>query len=424
MNDLVQNPELWMLALLPGGKDTIYGKIDPRSPVNAYLMLKNHEEFRGKMACDVFADRCLFLQSPPWEDASQFKVRKIDDRDAFMASLWLENHGVKQPKQIAMDALLSVARDNQTNPAQEYFEGIKDKWDGKKRLATWLCYYLGAESQPAEYLEAVGTKWLVAIVSRAFEPGTKFDHVLVLEGAQGLGKSAALRELATFGEEIFFYDGQVSFADKDTLMALQGKMIVEMAEMASFKKAENEEIKAFISRTRDEYRAPYGRTILERPRYYVLTGSTNEKEYLPPDESGHRRIWPAECGRIDMEALKADREQLWAEAATLYHGGYPTWVLPEQIEMFTLQQESRVIKDAWFDLIGKFITSLVIEHISVDEIFEKLEIKPRDRNNATRKRIKDTLRYHNWYETKDPVTKSRAWRKKEVKEDSNAEPRV
>lgn len=411
LDDLADTPE-WIARLLPGGKETIYGKIDARSPVNAYLMLKNHPDLLGKMIYDEFADKCLFKQPPPWDKRSNFRVRKINDHDSFMAMLWLENHGVKLAKNSVMDAMQSVAQENHTNPAQEYFKDIKNKWDGQKRINKWLSYYLGCEIQPLEYLEAAGSKWLVAIVARAFVPGSKFDHVLILEGEQGIGKSTALRELATFGHEVFFYDGKVSFNDTDTLMALQGKIIAEMAELASFRKADNEEIKAFISRPVDEYRTPYSRTIIEKPRYFVLTGSTNEKEYLPPDESGHRRYWPVECGKIDIEALKLDREQLWAEAATLYFEKYPTWVLPEEIKMFTLEQETRVIRDAWFDLISDSLGTTTVEYITIDKIFEKLEISPRDRSNIARKRVKDTLRHLNYYETKDPETKVRAWKLK------------
>lgn len=414
MNDIdeLDNELPWVRKMLPGNKQTRdYGKIDPRSPVNAYLLLKHHHELAGKLVYDEFADKCLFQKAPPWDKKTAFRVRKVDDHDAFMAMLWLENKGVKQSKNGVMDAMLSVAQENRTNPAQEYFKGIKEKWDKTPRLETWLKTYLGADVQPKEYLAAVGKKWLTAIVGRAFIPGSKFDHVLILEGAQGIGKSTALRELATFGDEVFFYDGTVSFSDKDTLMALQGKIIVEMAELASFRKTDNEEIKAFISRTQDEYRTPYGRTIGERPRYFVLTGSTNEREYLPPDESGHRRYWPVECGKIDNDALRKDREQLWAEAATLYFNKFETWVKPLEISMFTLQQETRVIKDAWFDIIRDYLERTTAETITVDEIFERLSIQPRDRNNLARKRIKDTFRHLEWHEVRENNTGVRAWKK-------------
>jgi putative DNA primase/helicase len=300
-----------------------------------------------------------------------------------------------------------VARRRTTNPAREYFDRLV--WDKKPRLEKWLTYFLGAEAQPPEYIAAVGKKWMTAIVSRAFRPGAKFDHMLILEGSQGTGKSTALRELATFGGETFFYDGKVSFTDKDTLIALQGKIIIEMAEMASYKKAINEEIKAFISRQSDDYRPAYGRYVTDRPRYFVLTGSTNEKEYLIPDESGHRRYWPVECGKIDIPALQDQREQLWAEAVALYKTGFPTWVLPEEVAMFTEQQEKRVMRDAWSDLIEKYLQATMGD-LSIDDIFAHLEVKPVNRGNIERTRVKSVLRQCGWYETR--ALGGRVWRRK------------
>lgn len=389
---------LWhtRLILASNGKD-----IDKRSQTNGFLYITYHPDMAGKLVYDEFADKSMFVAPPPWDENESFRVRKIDDNDCFMCSMWLENLGLKLPKNIVADAMFSAAKQNRTNPAKRYFGNIKEIWDGTPRLDSWLTYYLGAESQPAEYLSAVGKKWMIAVVGRTFHPGMKFDHMLILEGAQGIGKSSVLRELATFGDEVFFYDGRVSFHDKDTLMALQGKIIVEMAELASMRKVENEEIKAFITRTQDEYRTPYSRSIGERPRYYVLTGSTNETEYLPPDDSGHRRYWPVQCGKIDIEAIRCDREQLWAEAVTLYMAKTPTWVLPEEVELFKSEQEKRVIRDAWHEIISKYLIQTTSASLTIDEVFEHLSIQPKDRNNLGRKRIKDTMKNCGWHETRN-----------------------
>ena len=158
-----------------------------------------------------------------------------------------------------------MAKEQSINPPREYLSRLT--WDGKPRLDTWLTYYLGADEQPPEYLALVGSKWLIGAVSRVFEPGCKFDSVLILEGSQGLGKSMALRSLATFGGQDFFLDSVGDIRSKDTLMTMQGKLIVEIAELASFKKSINEEIKAFISQVH-EYRPPYGRTVLKRPAIF------------------------------------------------------------------------------------------------------------------------------------------------------------
>lgn len=398
----------WTKYLLEGNGKTKWGSIDKKSPYNANIILKYHPEITGCFVYDEFSDRCLVVSPLPWMKKDDFRVKKIDDNDAHQAMIWLELQGVKISKGIAFDCLSIIARDNHTNPAKEYFEQLK--WDSTPRLAFWLETYLGAANQPVEYLTAVGKKWLVAIAMRAYQAGSKFDHMMILEGNQGLGKSSALRELATFGNHSFFYDGGIKFNDTDTLMKIQGKIIIEMAEMASFKKAVNEEIKAFITREVDVYRTPYARTTLERPRYFVLSGSTNEREYLPPDESGHRRYWPVECHKIDIEALKRDREQLWAEAVHLYKGGFETWVMPHEVEMFKEQQESRVIRDAWSDLIYKEVTARSYSDIAIDDVFNWLEIGNNQRDNFTRKRVKDVLQRMGFKETRDTEGK-RLWKR-------------
>lgn len=398
--------EPWQTKLMTDRK----GNMDDRSPLNAFLFMCHHEQVSGCLAFDEFSDKMLVIKPLPWEPYQNFRVRRINDNDAFMSTLWLERLGIKMNKQTMISALEAAAKEQTTNPAKEYFNKLE--WDGVPRLDKWLAYYLGAENQPAEYLAAVGKKWMTAIVSRSYRPGSKFDHMLILEGSQGIGKSTALRELATFGGETFFYDGKVSFTDKDTLIALQGKIIIEMAEMASYKKAINEEIKSFISRQTDDYRPVHARYMTDRPRYFVLTGSTNEKEYLIPDESGHRRYWPVECGNIDIESLQSDREQLWAEAVRLYKTNFATWVLPNEISIFTEQQEKRVMKDAWFDLVRKKLDSTDYS-LTIDDIFDHLEIKPGLRGNLERSRIKSVLIQNGWFETRDS---GRVWKRKPQKE--------
>ena len=248
----------------------------------------------------------MLMRRPPWDGAGDFCPRSIRDDDFFMLAANLEYCDISVSKDTAADAAIRVAKEQSINPPREYLSRLR--WDGTPRLDTWLTYYLGADEQPPEYLALVGSKWLIGAVSRVFDPGCKFDSVLILEGTQGIGKSMALRSLSTFNGQDFFLDSVGDIRSKDTLMTMQGKLIVEIAELASFRKSENEEIKAFITRQVDEYRPPYGRTVLRRPRYFVLAGSTNELEegYLT-DDTGNRRYWPVKCGSIDAASVGSRR---------------------------------------------------------------------------------------------------------------------
>lgn len=395
-------------ARLIAGKEVAEGHPFPfekKSKVNAYLFLKHHPRFEGILCYNEFSDDVMLVRRPPWEEAD-FAPRSIRDDDFFMFAAHLEYCGVSVGKDIAADAALRVAKENLVNPPREYLSRLE--WDRTKRLDTWLTYYLGANEQPPEYLALVGAKWLVGAVSRVFHPGCKFDSVLILEGTQGLGKSMALRALATFGGEDFFLDSVGDIRSKDTLMTMQGKLIVEIAELASFRKSENEEIKAFITRQVDEYRPPYGRTVLKRPRYFVLAASTNEIEegYLT-DETGNRRYWPVKCGGIDIEAVRRDATQLWAEAVQRYRAGERTWLTQDEAAYSTQEQKQRFVEDAWQDRIGDLVKYEYA--IRVDEVLTKLELKPKDVNNMVKKRVKNSLRQLGWVETRRPG-EGRVWR--------------
>lgn len=399
----------WRARLIPG-KEVAEGHPFPferKSKTNAYLFLKHHERFSGLIYYNEFSDLVMLTRRPPWSDGLKpFSPRPIRDDDFFMLAANLEYCDISASKDTAADAAIRVAKENTINPPREYLSRLV--WDRKPRLDSWLTYYLGADEQPAEYLALVGSKWLIGAVSRVFEPGCKFDSVLILEGTQGIGKSMALRALATFHGQDFFLDSVGDIRSKDTLMTMQGKLIVEIAELASFRKSENEEIKAFITRQVDEYRPPYGRTVLKRPRYFVLAGSTNEMEegYLT-DDTGNRRYWPVKCKGIDAESVERDADQLWAEAVARYQAGERTWLVADEAIHSTREQKSRFMEDAWQERIAEIAKGQWI--LRIDDVLAKLELKPKDINNMVKKRVKNSLRGLGWHETRR-AGEGRVWR--------------
>lgn len=397
----------WRARLIPG-KVVSEGHpfpFDGKSKTNAYMFLKHHPRFEGLLSYNEFTDAVMLTRRPPWE-TGDFAPRSIRDDDFFMLAANLEYCDITVSKETAADAAVRVAKEQSVNPPREFLSRLT--WDGRPRLDRWLTYYLGAEGQPPDYLALVGAKWMIGAVSRVFEPGCKFDSVLVLEGSQGLGKSTALRALATFNGEDFFLDSVGDIRSKDTLMTMQGKLIVEIAELASFRRSENEEIKAFITRQVDEYRPPYGRTVLKRPRYFVLAASTNEMdEGIFTDETGNRRYWPVRCNNIDSEAIEREASQLWAEAVVRYRKRERTWLTREEAVLAEREQKQRLVEDAWQDRIGDLVK---LEYrLRIDEVLGKLELKPKDINNTVRKRVKNSLRQLGWIETRR-AGEGRVWR--------------
>jgi predicted P-loop ATPase len=263
---------------------------------------------------DLFAYRDFYGTDTPWGGV---KDAAINDDDIQKIKLWFgRNWGMEPSDHIIGGGLTILATDNAFDPMVDFVRGLP-KWDEVERLDGWLVKNFEATGND-EYLAQVFRKWLVAMVARILKPGAKFDWLPIFEGPQGVGKSSFGRILV--GEK-YFLDWLPDLSNKDSALALQGVGIVEMGELASFRKTEVEIVKAYITRTVDKVRPPYGQRWLESPRRCVFFGTTNFETYLK-DESGNRRFKPVKVGQLNFEALIADREQLFAEALYLWEHGF------------------------------------------------------------------------------------------------------
>src|SRR4030095_10421381 len=262
-------------------------------------------------------------------------------------------------------------------------------WDGVQRVDTWLTSYLGAEE--TEYARAVGSRWLISAVARILRPGAKADCCLILEGPQGIRKSTALKTLA--GE--FFTDELADLGSKDAAMQTRGVLIIEVSEWDSLSHSEVGRIKAFMSRTTDRFRPPYGLRLVESPRQCVFAGTVNHGSYLR-DETGGRRFWPAVCGRIDIDGLAGVRDQLWAEAKLRFESGCPWWLdTPDLGQLASDQQEARYEGDPWEEVIGPWLESR--QSTAISEVLAKCLNKPQAQWTQTDKiRAARCLRAQGW----------------------------
>lgn len=223
----------------------------------------------------------------------------------WISSKW----GIETMSSLVEEQLLLVARANEYNPIAEYL--ISLKWDGVRRLDTWLIDYCGA--QDTEFTRRISAMWMISACARGIHPGSKVDTVLVLEGRQGSKKSSTLKTLAGS----WFSDTPLVIGNKDSLQVASCRWIIELAELSSLRSSETEAQKAFISASIDNYRPPYGKATEEFPRFAIFGGSTNEYRYLH-DASGNRRYWPCAVSGCDVMGLKKVRDQLWAEAVYRY----------------------------------------------------------------------------------------------------------
>jgi predicted P-loop ATPase len=224
---------------------------------------------------------------------------------------------------------------NRFNSALDYFDSLE--WDGIPRLDTMFPDYFRTEDTPL--IRSVSAKFMIAAYRRIKKPGTKFDLVPIIEGDQGDGKSDGMRCLA--GDE-YFSDQSILDQDQKTQMELvQGKIIYELSELKGLGNTSIESVRAFISRTHDRSRPAYGRNVEEKGRTCVFVGTTSRSDYLT-DRTGNRRFIPMRAGQVDMESIRWDRDQLFAEAVHREAEGESIALEPSFYAAAAEVQESRL----------------------------------------------------------------------------------
>jgi predicted P-loop ATPase len=310
-----------------------------------------------------FSNRTVFLKDTLYGGVKGKEL--TDDADLDLKVYLAEHYRFEPSKDLCFEAHNWIAKKNAFNPVKSYLEGIT--WDGVERLDTWLKTAFKAVG-PRDYLAAIGRKTLAAAVSRIYQPGCKFDHVLVLEGYQGKGKSTALRMLAS---DSWFTDGLGDIHQKDVVDQMAGKWIIEIAELATFKGKDADLLKSFITRQVDRVRMPYGRRSGDFPRQSIFIGSTNNNEYLH-DETGNRRFWPVAIEQADFKWLKQHRDQLWAEALALYKTGETLYLDEEHEKIAKKEQSKRFVTDEWELMVKDMLNEESIDRFTTTEIWRKV----------------------------------------------------
>ena len=227
---------------------------------------------------DLFANRLIYGVESPWTDIrgrTRLKGQPYEDIDKSLVRDWLgENFGCEPNERLVSEVSHLIGFGNGFHPVRDWLESLK--WDGVPRINTWIKDFCRGKA-PEPYLTMVSEKFLVAMVKRVFEPGCQWDYVPVLEGPQGGGKSTIARALA--GDK-WFMDHLPDLRDKDAMVNLQGKWLIELGELADVKRTDYNVVKQYLVRRFDNFRAPYGHMREEVPRQSVFIGTVNEGQYL------------------------------------------------------------------------------------------------------------------------------------------------
>ena len=293
-----------------------------------------------------------------------------NDSDYAALKVYLSKHyGVYSPGR-TKDAMVAVATERAYHPVKEYLDGLP-QWDRVGRVDTLLIDYFGAEDN--SYTRAAIRKTLVAAVARIYQPGTKFDSVLILNGPQGIGKSTFFSKLAGdwFSDSLTIGD----MKDKAGPEKMQGYWILELGELAGMRKVDTELLKSFISRVDDKYRASYGLAVENHPRQCVIVGSTNAENGFLRDITGNRRFWPVRVSgrsaKRSWQLTEEDVEQIWAETLALYRKGEKLYLNDEENRIAFREQAEAMETDEREGLVRAYLDTLLPENWAEMSTYER-----------------------------------------------------
>ncbi|HGJ5854918.1 VapE domain-containing protein [Arsenophonus nasoniae] len=290
---------------------------------------------------DTFRDEIMFapVGTKAWQT--------FTDVDYSRLRITMEKRGFKAVgRELIRDVVLLAADENPFDSAMEWIKSLK--WDGIPRIERFYHTHFGTED--SAYTRAVSRYMWTALAGRVLKPGIKADMVPILVGAQGSGKSSGVAALSP--DPAFFTE--ISFAEKDDDLArkMRGCLVAEISELRGLNTKELESIKAFVTRTHEKWIPKFKEFATQFPRRSLSIGTTNEDEFLG-DKTGNRRWLPVEVGKMDVEGIKKDVIQFWAEARELFNA---TGIQFQEAEQLANQvHEKYFIKDAWQEIIERWL---------------------------------------------------------------------
>jgi predicted P-loop ATPase len=368
------------------GRDSDFVRVEGKIVKDSQQNIRVAIEALGRaLSYNAFADKMLIADVD--EQGNVGRVQPLEDRQ--LNETWLridEEYRFRPTFAFFEKVIYRMAWDNPFHPVKDYLDALR--WDKVQRVDEWLIRSANVEDTP--YVRAVSAIMLTAAVRRIYSPGAKYDELVVLESGQGLNKSTALRALCP-RSEWFSDDLPLNTTSQKMIESTLGKWIIEAGELAGRKKTEIEHLKATLSRQVDgPARLAYARMPVERPRHFIIVGTTNSPVYIN-DPTGARRFWPIKVNRFDVDYIVAVRDQLWAEAVARHRADASIRLHESLWPEAARQQERRREIDPWEGIIRQMLLELQPasddkRRVSVEQVWAALSIpvERRDRMGAMR----------------------------------------
>jgi len=340
---------------------------------NLLIIMEKDKRWKKKVWLNEFSN-AIYLDEKPLKDTDYTRIKR-----------WMfKQYGVHFSTEIIVEATNYVAEINGHNPLTSWLN--KSVWDGVPRMDEWLVRACGGEDN--KLTREIGRRWLIQCIARAMEPGCKADCVLILVGPQGARKSTTFRIL---GSPEYFCDTPMDIGSSNAYMQIHRAWIYEVAELDSIRRARNSSTKAFLSAQEDTFRLPYARQTVTLKRHTVFCGTTNKAEFIT-DETGSRRYWPIQVGKMDTDWTEHNRSQLWSEAVVAYKNGEKWYLENETQEELNKQSSDFRQFDPWHEIVERYIRANGLNMSTTDLMEQGLKLEKYQMTRASEMRVGDIMR--------------------------------
>lgn len=379
-----------MQTLKTSNSGQILNRVD-----NLLVILTEHQKYKDRLAYNELTHQYIF----DGEEIQDLDYSKLQCQLCADFNIAFSRDNTTHIAELA-------AKSNQFHPIKNYLNSLK--WDGKDRI-TETIEYLNIAPSPINKIAL--QKWLIGAVARIFQPGCKNDSIVVFQGLQGIRKSSVLE--AFMYDPSWFCDEELDFGSKDSKQILLGKWFVELSELSAFRKKENNQIKQELTHRIDEFRSPYDRKPKKYPRQFIYVGTTNDNEFLT-DPTGNRRYWILPItSTINTDRIKELRDQIWAQAYSLYKSGEKWWMDKDQENVMAEIASNYEHQDAWHDQIVEYLNDKNIAFITTSELLDQIISIKSKQTNQDKNRVIKIMQFLKWNNTTKWVKGSiiRGWRK-------------